>query len=119
MLALGLALGMWGIAQWALHIAFGAGGDVGVRQGVSLTTNGRGQLQGGLFVFPIAILLALAALISGHVRDAFTRIALIAVVILNGVALALTFERGVWVATLAGFCFLILPSATVSMSPGT
>jgi hypothetical protein len=107
MLALGLALGLWGLAQWALHISFGAGGDIGVRQGVSLTTNGQGQLQGGLFVFPIAILLALAALISGQVRNVFTRIALIAVVILNGVALVLTFERAVWVATLAGFCFLI------------
>ncbi len=107
MLVLGLALGLWGIAQWALHISFGAGGDVGVRQGVSLTTNGQGQLQGGLFVFPIAILLALAALISGHVRNGFTRFALIAVVILNGVALVLTFERAVWIATLAGFCFLI------------
>jgi hypothetical protein len=108
MLALGLTLGLWGIAQWALHISFGANGDFGVRQGVSLTTNGQGQLQGGMFVFPVAILLGLAALISGQIRAVSTRVALIAVVIANAVALVLTFERALWVATLVGFIVLIV-----------
>jgi hypothetical protein len=108
MLALGLALGLWGIAQWVAHINFGVGGDVGVRQGVSLTTNGLGQLQGGLFVYPIATLLALAALLSGQIRAPLTRVASIGVVIVNGVALILTFERAVWVATLTGFVLLLL-----------
>jgi hypothetical protein len=108
MLALGLALGLWGIAQWVAHINFGVAGDVGVRKGVSLTTNGLGQLQGGLFVYPIATLLALAAILSGQIRAPLTRVALIGVVIVNGVALILTFERAMWVATLTGFLLLLV-----------
>jgi hypothetical protein len=108
MLALGLTLGLWGIAQWSLHLSFGVNGDFGVRQGVSLTTNGQGQIQGGMFVFPIAILVGLAALVSGRIRAVSTRIALIAVVITNAVALVLTFERALWVATLVGVIVLIV-----------
>ena len=37
-------------------------GDVGVRAGVALTSNGTGQLQGGEFAFPAAIVLCFAAL---------------------------------------------------------
>jgi hypothetical protein len=108
MLALGLALGLWGIAQWALHLSFGANGDFGVRQGVSLTTNGQGQVQGGMFVFPIALLLGLGAVMSGQIRAVSTRVALIAGVIANAVALLLTFERALWVATLVGLIVLIV-----------
>jgi hypothetical protein len=110
LLALGLALGLWGLAQWVLHLEFGIAGDVGVRSGVSLTTSGSGQLQGGLFGFPVAALLALAALVSGAIRSGLTRAVVVAVLLTNLVDVLLTFERTVWIATLIG-AILVLARA--------
>jgi O-Antigen ligase len=102
LLMLGLALGLWGLAQWTLHIDFGANGDVGVRQGVALTTSGSGQLQGGLFVYPVAALLAFALLVRGDFTSRAARRLTIAVLVLNCVDLLLTYERTFWIGTLAG-----------------
>ena len=108
LLALGLALGLVGLAQWTLHLSFGEAGDFGVRQGVALTTTGVGQLQGGLFVYPVAVLLALAALVSGQIRSNFARALTIAVLLLNCVDLLLTFERTFWIATGVGAVLVLL-----------
>lgn len=107
LLVLGLALGIWGLAQWLFDVEFAAGGDVGVRPGVDLTTGGQGQLQGGLYAFPVAITLSFAALVSGRIRSAETRWLLGAILVLNAVSLLLTFERTFWVAT-ALACFVVL-----------
>lgn len=93
----GLGLGLWGIAQWTLGLGFNS--SFGVRAGVSLTSDGVGQLQGGLFSFPIAVTLSLAALVSGSLRGWRERGLVLAILLLNAVSLLLTFERTFWVAT--------------------
>jgi hypothetical protein len=108
LLAVGLALGLWGIAQWTLGIQFGGAGDVGVREGVNYTTAGRGQVQGGLYGFPVAIVMASAVLMSGQRLSLAGRTALLAVVLLNGVSLLLTYERTFWVATAVGLAVVII-----------
>ncbi|MGA2756925.1 MAG: O-antigen ligase family protein [Solirubrobacteraceae bacterium] len=105
---LGLALGLTGIAQWTLGTSFG--GDFGVRSGVSLTTNGVGQLQGGLFAFPIAVTLAVAALTSGALRGWRQWTAVSAVLVLNAVSLLLTFERTFWVAAVVAVLLVVVRS---------
>jgi len=101
--ALGLAIGVWGVLQWVLQIQFSAAADSGVQAGVRFASSGRGQLQGGLFAFPVAALMALAALMADEIRSARSRLVLIAIIGLNLVSLLLTYERTFWVATaLAG-----------------
>jgi hypothetical protein len=107
LLLLGLGLGIWGLTQWLFDVQFASGGDVGVRPGVDLTSGGQGQLQGGLYAFPVAITLAFAALVSGRIRSAETRWLLGAILVLNSVSLLLTFERTFWVAT-AIACFVVV-----------
>lgn len=107
MVLVGLALGLWGIAQWVLDIPFGAAGDVGVREGVAFTTDGRGQIQGGAYGFPIAVVLSFAAIISAQVRSSPAKAALLSVFVLNVVSLTLTFERAFWIATAVGLLVVI------------
>lgn len=104
LLLAGLVLGLWGIAQWTLDLSFSyeGGADVGVREGVDLTTTGRGSLQGGLYGYPVAVILAFAALLSGARMSAWTRLAVVAVLTLNAIGCLLTFERTFWVVTLLG-----------------
>ncbi len=110
LLVLGLALGTWGLAQWVLQIPFSAAEDFGVRNGVSLTTNGRGQVQGGLFSFPVAVIVAAAALASGRIRGGLQRNLVLLVLVLNAVSLLLTFERTFWVVTAIGVLLVVLRS---------
>jgi O-Antigen ligase len=107
----GLALGVWGIVQWTVDIPFTAAGDAGVRAGVRLTSAGRGQIQGGLFAFPVAIVMSAAALLAGEVRSRRTRLALGVVIALNAADLVLTYERTFWVATLLALGVLTLRAA--------
>lgn len=109
LVCLGLALGLWGIAQWTLGLGFSS--SFGVRAGVSLTSDGIGQLQGGLFAFPIAVTLAAGALASGLLRGWRERGAVIAVLVLNVISLLLTFERTFWVATAAAVLLVVLRAA--------
>ena len=108
MLLVGAILGGWGIAQWVLDIEFGGTGDVGVREGINYTTAGRGQVQGGLYGFAVAILMASAFLVSAPPRSIRVRGALLAVVILNTVSLLLTYERTFWVAATVGLALIII-----------
>jgi O-antigen/teichoic acid export membrane protein len=100
LVGLGLAVGLWGLAQWTMDIPFTAAEDAGVREGVRFTSEGRGQIQGGLFAFPVAIVMGVAGLMSHEVRSLGMRGLLVAVVALNAVGLLLTYERTFWVATL-------------------
>jgi hypothetical protein len=102
LIVVGLALGLWGLAQWVLNLPLTASGDADVRTGVRFTTAGRGQLQGGMFAFPVAIVIALGALLSADVRSRSTRALLMAVLAVNSISLLLTFERTFWLATSSG-----------------
>jgi Polysaccharide biosynthesis protein/O-Antigen ligase len=108
LVGLGLAVGLWGLAQWTLDIPFTAAEDAGVREGVRFTTEGRGQIQGGLFAFPVAIVMGVAGLMSHEVRSLGARGLLAAVVALNAVGLLLTYERTFWMATLLALGVLLL-----------
>lgn len=109
-MVIGVLVGLWGIAQWVLDIPFGEAGDAGVQAGVALTSGGRGQVQGALFAFPIAVLISLAVLVSGGARSPRARALLGAILVTNALSLLLTFERSLWVATVAGMLFIVLRS---------
>jgi len=106
LLFVGVALGLWGLAQWLFDIKFDGG--FGVREGISLTSGGRGQLQGGLYGFPVAAVVGFAVLASGAVRERRARLAVAAMTGLNVICLILTYERTFWVATAFGAGFVVL-----------
>jgi O-antigen ligase/polysaccharide polymerase Wzy-like membrane protein len=109
LLAVGVALGLWGLYQWFFSVGF-TWSDVGVRPGVDEQSTGRGQLKGGMAAYPVAVILAWSVLISGHVRRDATKCALAAIILLNGVCLAVGYERTMW-ATTAGACLLLVLAA--------
>jgi hypothetical protein len=106
LLVLALALGAWGVVQWVGQ--FGFAGDVGVREGIRHTTAGQGQLQGGLFGFPVALVGCYAVLLGGGVRSTIGRLLLAAAIFLNAVSLLLTYERTFWIAALVGLLIVTL-----------
>ncbi|MFH9002377.1 O-antigen ligase family protein [Streptomyces afghaniensis] len=110
LIALGLALGVWGLIQWGFAIDYTSSADVGVRKGVDLTSSERGSLQGGLYAYPVAVTLAWAALVSGHVRSIPLRWLLAAIVCLNAICLWLTYERTFWVATVVACAAVVMMS---------
>jgi O-antigen ligase len=101
-----ILLGLWGLAQWSLSISYGEGGNFGVRQGVRLTSAGKGQLLGGLYSYPVVVIMGTAVLLSGAVRARRSKILLATAVGLNAVCLVLTYERTFWLVTVAG-CALV------------
>jgi len=108
LLGVGLALGFWGLTQWFVQLPFSAAGDVGVREGVALTQSGRGQVQGGLFAFPVAVIIAYAALVSGNIRSGLGRVLVSAAFAANAASLLLTYERTFWVVTVGGIALVTL-----------
>jgi hypothetical protein len=108
LLGVGLAVGLWGLVQWTVDIPFTASQDAGVRAGVRFTSAGRGQIQGGLFAFPVVVVMGVAAMLSHQVRSTRTRVLIATVVGLNAIDLVLTYERTFWVATLVALAALAL-----------
>jgi hypothetical protein len=108
LLGVGLALGLWGIVQWVLGPALQLGPEVGLRQGVRLTSAGRGQVMGGLFAFPVITVIALAVLALGRVRSTRGQALVFAVAVLNAVSLLFTHERTFWIATMAAMGLVAL-----------
>jgi len=106
MLGVGIAVGIYGLMQYFEILTFFAEGQAGLREGVRFTSEGKGQIQGGLFAFPIGVLIGFAALTSGAVRSRAGQIALLALVGLNSIGLLLTYERTFWVATFLGIGFI-------------
>jgi O-antigen ligase len=106
----GLLLGLWGIAQWSLGIEEIGESGVGVREGISFTSSGQGQLQGGIYAFPVAVVMSFAALVSGRIAAYWPRLAVTAVLVTNFVSLMLTYERTFWVTTVLGMAFVVLKS---------
>jgi hypothetical protein len=103
-----LLLGSWGMLQWVGHFSFGAAGDVGVRSGVRLTSGGVGQLQGGQFGFPVALIGCFAVLAFGSIRSGLSKAALLAAIALNAASCLVTFERSFWLDALLGLAFVLL-----------
>jgi glycosyltransferase involved in cell wall biosynthesis len=104
----GIALGAWGLIQWFGHISFGAAGDVGIRNGVRLTTAGSGQLQGGEYGFPVAVVMAFSVLVARGRQSPWLRVALVAVLVLNAFALLVTFERTFWLDAALGCALVVI-----------
>lgn len=108
LLLTGLALGLWGMAQWVFDLRFE--GEFGVREGIPFTTSGRGQLQGGMYAFPVAAILGFAALVSGAVRQGRHRGLVATVTLLNLLCVLLTYERTFWVGTVVAMAFVAIRS---------
>lgn len=104
----GLLLGLWGLIQWTVDIPFAEAGDAGIREGILQTTEGRGQIQGGLFSFPVGSVLAAAALTSGAQMRPLARWALVGVFVLCTLGLLLTYERTFWVSTTVALVYVAL-----------
>jgi O-antigen ligase len=110
LMVVGLLLGLWGMAQWFLGIEEIGESGVGVREGISFTSTGRGQLQGGLYAFPVAVVMSFAVLVSGRVAQNWQRIVLATILVTNFVAVIFTYERTFWVTTVFGMVFVALRS---------
>jgi O-Antigen ligase len=106
LVAVGILLGAWGIAQWVFHLQFTDAATA--TAGTQFSTAGR---TAGLYGFPAAIVLSLAAVTSGHVRRRTSQAALVAVAALNLAALALTFERTFWIGMAVGVAYLLARSS--------
>jgi O-antigen/teichoic acid export membrane protein len=103
---LALALGLWGIVQFAAHLQFYELEDAGGAG--SFLTAGRVI---GLFGFPVAAIVAVAVL-SGAPRPRPGEQALLyGVVMANSAAVVLTFERTFVLVTLGGFGLVFLRAA--------
>lgn len=104
MALVGVCLGLWGIAQYFGNITLLEGGDAGVRANLEFTD--AISIQGGLFGFPVAVLIASAALASVRALPRRTRALLLTIVGLNALSLFLTYERTFWFATVIGLGLL-------------
>jgi O-antigen ligase/polysaccharide polymerase Wzy-like membrane protein len=113
LLVIGLLLGVWGLAQWLLGIQEIDESGVGVREGISFTTQGRGQLQGGLYGFPVMAVLAFTALVSNERRTLSARAFIVAVLLTNLLCILLTYERTFWVATVVGLIVVALRAGAI------
>ncbi len=110
LMVVGLLLGLWGMAQWFLGIEEIGESGVGVREGISFTSSGRGQLQGGLYAFPVAVVMSFAALVSGRVTEHWQRIVLATILTANFFSVIFTYERTFWVTTVFGMAFVVFRS---------
>ena len=108
MLCVGIAVGVYGLLQYFEFLTFFAEGQAGLREGVRFTSTGKGQIQGGLFAFPVGVLIGFAVLTSGAVRSRGAQLALLALVGLNTIGLLLTYERTFWVASALGLGFIVM-----------
>ena len=106
LMVMGIAVGIYGLMQYFEFLTFFAEGQAGLREGVRFTSGGKGQIQGGLFAFPIGVLVGFAVLTSGAVRSRAGKVVLMGLVGLNAIGLLLTYERTFWVATFLGLGFI-------------
>jgi O-antigen ligase len=106
MLGVGIAVGIYGLLQYFELLTFFVEGQAGLREGVRFTSSGKGQIQGGLFAFPVGVLVGFAVLTSGAIRSRIGQLALLVLVGLNAIGLLLTYERTFWLATFLGLGFI-------------
>ena len=113
LLGVSLLLGTVGLAQWVAGSSFVGSGDFGVREGVDLTSEGRGQLQGGLYSYPVAVILSFAALVSLPRGSGLVRWLVLLSLTLNAICDIVTFERTFWVVTVLGCAFVAVRSSQI------
>jgi O-antigen ligase len=113
LIVIGLILGLWGLATWGLGISLGENVDVGLRQNAGFATSGHGQLHGGLYGYPVAVIMAATVLLAGHAGWGWRRWTVVAVLAINITCLVLTYERTFWVTTIVTLGF-----AAVKMGRG-
>lgn len=118
LMGIGMAVGLWGLAQWVLQVPYTTSGDVGVRPGVDLTSSGHGQLQGGMYAFPIVVILTWAALVAGRYTVRWIHWTLIVILLLNGMCLILTFERSLWGGAVLGCAVVAFTSGPEARRSG-
>jgi len=106
---LGLALAIWGLVQYQFDVSYSTAGDVGVRSGLASK-----QLQGGMYVYPVAITLAWTALVTGVARTSAAKFALGAVLALNAICVVLTLERTLMLASALGCGFVVVIAGTAA-----
>jgi O-antigen/teichoic acid export membrane protein len=99
----GLALGLWGVAQFALGLRFDQP-DLGTSVSTFLTA---GRVV-GLLGFPVAAVLSLAAVTGAPPRAAPARALLLATFATNSLAIVLAFERTIVFVTLIGFALVFV-----------
>jgi len=102
----GLLLGVWGLLQWALGITGGDSLGFGLRSGSDSVLAGKGQLHGGLYGYPVAVVMSAGVLLTG-VRSVPARLFLFIVFLTNLACLLLTYERTFWLTTIIGVAFVI------------
>jgi hypothetical protein len=112
LVVIGLLLGLWGLFTWAVGFSLGENVDVGLRQS-SQFASGHGQLHGGLYGYPVAVIMAATVLLAGHAGRGIKRWSIVAVLIVNLTCLALTYERTFWLMTIVTLGF-----AAVKMGRG-
>lgn len=109
----GLLLGFWGLTTWASGISLGQDVDVGLRTTAGFATAGNGQLHGGLYGYPVAVIMAATVLLAGHGGQGLRRWSVTAVLAANLMCLVLTYERTFWLTTIATLGFVV-----AKMRPG-
>lgn len=107
LVVVGLALGLWGLLTWMLGISLGENVDVGLRSSVNFATSGSGQLHGGLYGYPVAVIMSAAVLLSDRMPGHW-RWPCLAVLCVNLVDLALTYERTFWLTTAVTVGFVVV-----------
>jgi O-antigen ligase/polysaccharide polymerase Wzy-like membrane protein len=107
LVVVGLLLGLWGLAQWSLGIEGSNNTGLGVRTNADFAVSGSGQLHGGLYGYPVAVVMAAAALLGGACRSALSRLVVPAVLVTNIACLLLTYERTFWLTTALALLFVI------------
>jgi len=113
MLVVGILVGLYGLIQYFELLGYYAEGDAGLREGVRFTSSGKGQIQGGLFAFPVGVLIGFAVLTANVALPRAAKAALMALVVLNAIGLLLTYERTFWIAVVAGLGLIALRAGLV------
>ena len=95
----GLLIGLWGIVQSVFGLQFDDAEEALRTSSGTFLTAGRTV---GQYAFPVCAVITVAMLTSGAVRSVPLRAVLIAVALVNVLALFLTFQRTFWVVTAVG-----------------
>lgn len=112
LVGIGLALAVWGLVQYLFDVGYTGTGDVGVRGGL-----GSKQLQGGMYAYPVAVIVSWAALVSGVARTKRDKILNGSVLALNTVCVMLTLERTLVLASALGCGFVVIIAGARARGP--
>lgn len=112
LVGIGLALAIWGLVQYLFDVGYTGTGDVGVRGGLASK-----QLQGGMYAYPVVVIIAWAALVTGAARTTRDKVLSGAVLALNTVCVMLTLERTLVLASALGCGFVVIVAGARAGGP--